>query len=340
MALALDCDNGLVLIHESVNSTPLRGLRDALPSISAKHVVLSWAEVVARQAKNKFLNLHCFPTKEMPSFTTYKRGDGFYSQKSSPGGKHNGLAWTLKPEAVDASVVDFLVTAINEALSAAANAEARPPASFSETTAPAAVATVAKMSETPHEPEAPASLATHETVTTALAANGEDSLTEELLPNPNPEAPPASVVPPPSELNQEESAQGKNPEETMREQIALARVGQGLFRKRLEAIETCCRLTSLADKSHLRASHIKPWRFASDVERLDGNNGLLLSPHVDHLFDQGYLTFCDDGAMLFSPELDRAVFQAWRLDPKMNVGPFNAAQQRYLAYHRTAIFRH
>jgi hypothetical protein len=42
---------------------------------------------------------------------------------------------------------------------------------------------------------------------------------------------------------------------------------------------------------HLKASHIKPWRDATDAERLDGSNGLLLSPHIDHLFDEGYITF-------------------------------------------------
>ena len=42
---------------------------------------------------------------------------------------------------------------------------------------------------------------------------------------------------------------------------------------------------------HLNARHIKPWRDASDAERLDGANGLLLAPHIDHLFDEGCITF-------------------------------------------------
>jgi hypothetical protein len=29
----------------------------------------------------------------------------------------------------------------------------------------------------------------------------------------------------------------------------------------------------------------------ADTARLDGTNGLLLSPHIDHLFDEGYITF-------------------------------------------------
>src|SRR3546814_3413344 len=48
----------------------------------------------------------------------------------------------------------------------------------------------------------------------------------------------------------------------------------------------------------LRASHIKPWsKCASGDERVDGNNGLLLSPTADHLFDRGWITFEDDGAL-------------------------------------------
>lgn len=127
----------------------------------------------------------------------------------------------------------------------------------------------------------------------------------------------------------------ENAPETMREQLSLARVGQGVFRKRLEAIEPCCRLTGVTDPSHLRASHIKPWSESTNIERLDGNNGLLLSPHVDHLFDRGYLSFSDEGAVLISPTLDPSVLVAWRLDNQRNVGRFNSRQKHYLAHHRS-----
>lgn len=122
--------------------------------------------------------------------------------------------------------------------------------------------------------------------------------------------------------------------ETMREQLRLARIGQGAFRKRLEAIERCCRLTGVTDPSHLRASHIKPWSEVTNIERLEGNNGLLLSPHVDHLFDRGYLSFSDEGAALLAATLNHSVLVAWRLDHHRNVGRFNTRQKRYLAYHR------
>jgi hypothetical protein len=74
--------------------------------------------------------------------------------------------------------------------------------------------------------------------------------------------------------------QGDFDRDTEKSQSILARRGQGWFRGRLEKIESCCRLTGVRDRAHLRASHIKPWKDSTDRERLDGNNGLLLAPHI------------------------------------------------------------
>jgi hypothetical protein len=74
---------------------------------------------------------------------------------------------------------------------------------------------------------------------------------------------------------------------TFREQLVKARRGQGVFRSSVLLAETACRVTGVSDPRHLRASHIKPWRDSNNAERLSGANGLLLSPHIDHLFDQG-----------------------------------------------------
>ena len=41
----------------------------------------------------------------------------------------------------------------------------------------------------------------------------------------------------------------------------------------------------------------------ADYERLDVYNGLLLAPHVDALFDGGWVTFLPTGAMLLSDRL-------------------------------------
>lgn len=133
--------------------------------------------------------------------------------------------------------------------------------------------------------------------------------------------------------------QSKDIPETEKEQLILSRRGQGLFRERLESIEKKDRVTGLDVKSHLRANHIKPWRDSSNEERLDGNNGLLLSPHIDHLFDKGYISFSNEGRILISPLLQKDIFSAWHINPIMNVGSFNEKQSKYLDYHLSKIFK-
>ncbi len=71
---------------------------------------------------------------------------------------------------------------------------------------------------------------------------------------------------------------------TQKQQLIMARVGQGDFRINVQKIESKCRITGLTDKRLLIASHIKPWKVSSNEERLDGHNGLLLSPYIDKLF--------------------------------------------------------
>src|SRR5471032_2878361 len=66
-------------------------------------------------------------------------------------------------------------------------------------------------------------------------------------------------------------------------------------------IERACRITGVTREEHLRASHCKPWRDSSNEERLDGENGLLLTPNADHLFDRGFIGFEDNGDVLVSP---------------------------------------
>lgn len=124
-----------------------------------------------------------------------------------------------------------------------------------------------------------------------------------------------------------------------RERIIKSRRGQGVFRQNVRAIEKNCRVTGVRQARHLRASHIKPWRLSSDVEKLDGNNGLLLSPHVDQLFDGGWISFSDSGDLLRSIRLDTQVLQRWRIPEFLNVGTFNEKQKRYLAFHRSEIFK-
>lgn len=127
--------------------------------------------------------------------------------------------------------------------------------------------------------------------------------------------------------------------DTTREALILARRGQGLFKQRVRSIESACRVTRVDQIEHLRASHCKPWRDATNEERLDAENGLLLTPTVDHLFDRGFIGFEDNGDLLISPVVHRISLAKMGIDPDHppNVGGFSSGQQRYLEFHREYV---
>lgn len=127
--------------------------------------------------------------------------------------------------------------------------------------------------------------------------------------------------------------------ETQRLQLAKARIGQGFFRKQVILLDPVCRVTGVTDTRLLIASHIKPWREASNAERLSGYNGLLLSPHVDALFDEQFITFEDDGRMRVHPSLSHDVLERWSIDPEKRVERFRPEQTSFLTRHRELFTR-
>lgn len=127
--------------------------------------------------------------------------------------------------------------------------------------------------------------------------------------------------------------------DTEKLQLVKSRRGQGIYRQNLEGFEKACRITGVTNLRHLRASHIKPWRACTAFEKLDGNNGLLLSPHIDHLFDQGFISFDDNGAMLVSPHADVDTLILWGIEPNGSFGPFRPEQLPYLEFHRDVVFK-
>ncbi len=116
---------------------------------------------------------------------------------------------------------------------------------------------------------------------------------------------------------------------------------QSLFKRRLLTVEKECRLSGISDLRFLRASHVKPWSECVDgTERIDGNNGLLLGPHADFLFDRGWITFEDNGSLVRSDRLPTDVIDRIGLDLKQGrkCGEFFDKQKVYLEYHRNAVF--
>ncbi|CAK7069403.1 MAG: hypothetical protein KER_03036 [Kerstersia gyiorum] len=128
------------------------------------------------------------------------------------------------------------------------------------------------------------------------------------------------------------------PDATTRTALYQARVGQGSFRETVLLKEPRCRMTGITNQNFLIASHIKPWAASNNYERLDGNNGLMLAPHVDRLFDKGWISFSDDGGVLVANHEAVTALEAWGLDSVVHVGAFSAMQMSYLAHHRDHVF--
>jgi putative restriction endonuclease len=127
--------------------------------------------------------------------------------------------------------------------------------------------------------------------------------------------------------------------DTDRLALVRARRGQGLFRERVSRIESCCRVTGVDNPVHLVASHCKPWRDSTHDERLNGENGLLLTPSIDHLFGRGFIGFEDNGRLIISPVAHRPSLQRLGIDvaDPIHVGAFSSGQKAFLDFHRSAV---
>lgn len=131
------------------------------------------------------------------------------------------------------------------------------------------------------------------------------------------------------------------PRSTEAERIVVQRVGQNLFRAALlDYWQGRCCVSGLAIPGLLRASHIKPWAACgNDDERLDVFNGLLLAPHIDALFDGGWISFTDDGRVMMSPALSGEARVQLGASDAWRVHPVNSAHLSYLSFHREHEFR-
>jgi putative restriction endonuclease len=127
------------------------------------------------------------------------------------------------------------------------------------------------------------------------------------------------------------------PNTTDREALTKARLGQGLFRKRVAQLEPCCRVTGLARQEFLVASHIKPWRDCSNSERLSGANGLLLSPHLDKLFDRHWISFDSSGELIWRHEAAGEALDCWGIKRAHVLRPFSREQEGFLELHRCGL---
>lgn len=128
----------------------------------------------------------------------------------------------------------------------------------------------------------------------------------------------------------------KNIGPTERLSLINARIGQGQYRADMLKIWQRCAVTGYDKPALLTASHIKPWSQSSNAERLDPYNGLLLIPNLDRLFDQGFISFKQDGSILISKSLSDPNILGVKSDMSIKLLP---QQYAYMEYHRCYVFK-
>lgn len=129
--------------------------------------------------------------------------------------------------------------------------------------------------------------------------------------------------------------------ETERTREVRQRIGQDVFRDALMDLwQGRCAVTGIPFPPELlRASHAKPWSKATDAERLDPFNGLLLATHLDAMFDTGLIGFDDQGVLIASPQLDLVVRSHFGIEAGMRLRTVSPGHMPYLAWHREFVLR-
>lgn len=122
--------------------------------------------------------------------------------------------------------------------------------------------------------------------------------------------------------------------------VVKIRKGQNKFRnKLLQELKPECPITKINDKRLLIASHIKPWALSSDYERLDVNNGFILSAMIDRLFDEGLITFSFTKEIIISKSLSLSNRDNLGIESNQTVQKLPiAGRENYLDYHHNKVF--
>jgi len=150
-----------------------------------------------------------------------------------------------------------------------------------------------------------------------------------------------------SELEKQIEIVGKSmskniPVSTTIERLVQSRVGQNQFRSKvIDACGGVCPFTNVNDVSLMNAGHIKPWAVSSDEERLDPNNGLLLTLTFDRLFNHGYISFTNKRELILSPLVSKRNAKLLNLvgGAIIPIPALNAKRKTYMEYHRDMIYR-
>ncbi|UMZ72546.1 HNH endonuclease [Natranaerofaba carboxydovora] len=88
----------------------------------------------------------------------------------------------------------------------------------------------------------------------------------------------------------------------------------------------------------LIGSHIKPWRYSNDEEKLDEDNGLLMCNVHDAPFDKGYISFEDSGKIIISSKLNKKDCNLLGINENIII-KLRPEQIKYIKWHRENILK-
>lgn len=125
------------------------------------------------------------------------------------------------------------------------------------------------------------------------------------------------------------------PENTEKQSFVKTRIRQGAFRKSvIHRWNYECAVTKFDDTRILIASHIVPWKDANDEERLDVDNGILLSPTYDALFDKHLISFDENGLIMLGYQISKSNYEKIGVKGTELITDLSDGNQNYLEQHR------
>ena len=125
-----------------------------------------------------------------------------------------------------------------------------------------------------------------------------------------------------------------------KKRLVDAQDGRGFFREQVLSRMNKCQITGFSDPRYLEAAHIKPWTKSEFEEKIDGFNGMLLTPNCHKLFDRGMITFDDEGKLIKSNEMnlteyDKLFIEEASIDRSAII---HTKTKEYLKWHREFVF--
>ncbi|MDB6035544.1 MAG: hypothetical protein JWM16_5882 [Verrucomicrobiales bacterium] len=117
-------------------------------------------------------------------------------------------------------------------------------------------------------------------------------------------------------------------------------IAQRLFRGNLLRLwQGSCAVTRVQEPRVLRSGHIKPWANSTPQEKVDHFNGLLLIPNLDALFNEGLITFRDEGKIIISNKWEAEDKRRMNITPDLRLHTVHSESAQYLEYHRDVRFK-